>query len=74
MNDLSPPSYLDDIPIAGDVISPPRTSAVVVETPSAAHRIDNPFSNRDAEHVSAGTVAVESRRAAAEVQGRMIVA
>lgn len=57
------PAYMNDAPMAGDIISPPRTT-----TPH------NPFADNAPEHISAGTVAIEGKRAAAEVQGRIIVA
>lgn len=61
MNEI--PAYLNEAPFQGDIISPPRTT-----TPS------NPFAEAAPDHISAGTVAIESKRAAAEVQGRIIVA
>lgn len=61
MNDMP-----EHAPYEGEVIQPVRTAAV--------QPASNPFAESMPEHVSAGAVAVESRRAAAEVQGRMIVA
>jgi hypothetical protein len=67
MNDLTPPAYLDEAPVyEGEIISPARTGTV--------RSMENPFGSSQADHVSAGTVAIQSSAAAAEVQGRMLIA
>lgn len=65
MNDMVP-THWDETPGSqGEVISPPKTTRPVTH---------NPFEAAAPEHVNAGTVAIEGKRAAAEIQGRMIVA
>ncbi|WP_010508367.1 hypothetical protein [Komagataeibacter europaeus] len=62
MNELTPPDWMEE-----------NTAAEIV-SPARQERGHNPFEASKSEHINLGTVAVESQRAAAEVQGRMIVA
>lgn len=49
------------------------TNAVVTAPPPAAPPV-NPFARESAKHINAGAVAIESERAIAEAQGKLIVA
>ena len=61
-----PPAGFDNIPPPGEIVSTTKPAVVAMSS--------NPFANGHDARTNAGAVAVESQRAIAEVQGRMVVA